>query len=102
MRRTYSITIEAACFQGFRTDGNLVTGCAIMWRCRSDWGGQVLCLRWRVNDGVKLAGVTAVFVAGNNSFAVKTDGTFWIWGAGGRNEWPLEANTKLPVKLDLP
>ena len=59
-------------------------------------------MRRRVNVGVALAGMKAVFAAGNNSFAVKTDDTFWMWGAGGRNEWPLAANTKLPVKLDLP
>ena len=50
----------------------------------------------------KLPGVKAVFAAGNNSFAVKTDGTFWIWGIGERGACPLTANAGLPVKLDLP
>ena len=49
----------------------------------------------------KIAGAKAVFAAGNSSFAAWADGTFWIWGSGGRNEWPLTANTRLPVKLEL-
>jgi alpha-tubulin suppressor-like RCC1 family protein len=48
---------------------------------------------------VRLAGVRAVFAAGNNSFAVKTDGTFWAWGSGGRGEWPFQVNTKIPVEV---
>lgn len=49
----------------------------------------------------KLTGVKAVFAAGNHSFAVRTDNTLWIWGSGARNEWPLTANAKLPVRLEL-
>jgi len=49
----------------------------------------------------KLAGVKAVFAAGNNSFAVRTDNAFWIWGSGGRGELPLPANTTVPVRLEL-
>lgn len=48
---------------------------------------------------VRLAGVRAVFAAGNNSFAVKADGTFWAWGAGGRGEWPFRVDTKIPVMV---
>ncbi len=48
---------------------------------------------------VRLAGVRAVFAAGNNSFAVKTDGTFLAWGAGGRGEWPFRVDTKIPVMV---
>ena len=33
---------------------------------------------------VRISGVKAVFATGNSSFAVKTDGTLWAWGAGGR------------------
>ena len=51
---------------------------------------------------VRLAGVRAVFAAGNNSFAVKTDGTFWAWGAGGRGEWPFRVDTKIPMMVPLP
>jgi alpha-tubulin suppressor-like RCC1 family protein len=50
----------------------------------------------------KISDVRAVFAAGNNSFAVKTDGSFWAWGGGGREEWPLAVNTKTPVALVLP
>jgi alpha-tubulin suppressor-like RCC1 family protein len=49
----------------------------------------------------RIAGVKAVFAAGNNSFAVRTDDTFWIWGSGDRGEWPLAANTKVPTRLEL-
>ena len=49
----------------------------------------------------RITGVKAVFAAGSNSFAVRTDGSLWMWGVGGRNEWPLPANTKLPVQVEL-
>ncbi|MCU0247700.1 MAG: hypothetical protein MUC42_14090, partial [Bryobacter sp.] len=49
----------------------------------------------------KISGVKAVFAAGNNTFAVKTDGSLWVWGSGGPREWPLTANAKLPVPLTL-
>jgi len=49
----------------------------------------------------KIANVKSVFAAGNNSFAVLADGSLWIWGLGERGEWPLAANAKTPVRLDL-
>ena len=49
----------------------------------------------------KIAGVKSVFAVGNNSFAVRTDNTFWVWGSGGPGEWPLTANTKLPRPMEL-
>lgn len=41
--------------------------------------------------------------AGNQSFAVKSDGSVWGWGwgEGGPRSWPLKANTPLPVRLEL-
>jgi len=50
----------------------------------------------------KLAAVRAVFAAGNNSYAVKTDGSFWGWGGGGPGRWPFSANTKVPTAIPLP
>lgn len=51
----------------------------------------------------KIAGVKAVFAAGNNSFAVREDNSAWIWGAGFKwpegPEWPLAVNAKTPVPL---
>jgi alpha-tubulin suppressor-like RCC1 family protein len=44
----------------------------------------------------KIAGVAHVMAAGNNSFAVRTDGSLWAWGAG-RGEWPLNAYVRVPA-----
>lgn len=49
----------------------------------------------------KIAGVKAVFAAGNNSFAVRNDNSFWVWGSGGRTEWPLPKNTAVPTPFVL-
>lgn len=49
----------------------------------------------------KITGVKTLWAAGNHSFALKADGSLWVWGAGGPLEWPLKANTRLPVRLDL-
>jgi len=46
---------------------------------------------------LKIAGVARVFAAGNNSFAVRTDGSLWAWGSGGANEWPLKTNVRVPT-----
>jgi len=50
----------------------------------------------------KIANVRSIFAVGNCTFAVKTDGTFWGWGGGSAGEWPLSANTKLPVLIEIP
>jgi alpha-tubulin suppressor-like RCC1 family protein len=47
----------------------------------------------------KIMGVKTVFACGNNSFAVKKDGTFWAWGIGNAGDWPLSNNTQLPKKM---
>ncbi|BDC49226.1 hypothetical protein F183_A15420 [Bryobacterales bacterium F-183] len=53
----------------------------------------------------KISGVKAVFAAGNNSFAIRSDGSVWIWGNGGgySGVWPLGRKpAPLPVPLPLP
>ncbi|MBN8732514.1 MAG: hypothetical protein J0L64_18365 [Acidobacteria bacterium] len=82
-----------------RKDGTL-TG----WG-NTDWGqiGAGVSGRFQAKPVIpKIAGVKAVWAAGNNSFAVRADGSFWIWGIGERNEWPLQMNAKVPQRLDLP
>jgi alpha-tubulin suppressor-like RCC1 family protein len=49
----------------------------------------------------KIAGVKAVFAIGNNSYAITNDNTFWAWGIGGANDWPLPKATSLPERLAL-
>jgi len=46
---------------------------------------------------IKIAGVAAIFAAGNNSFAIRTDGTLWAWGGGGPGEFPLTTNVRAPT-----
>jgi alpha-tubulin suppressor-like RCC1 family protein len=49
----------------------------------------------------RITGVSAVFAAGNNTFAVKTDGSFWGWGQGGSQDWPFKTVTRVPAPIDL-
>jgi alpha-tubulin suppressor-like RCC1 family protein len=46
---------------------------------------------------IKITDVSAVFAAGNNSFAVRADGSLWAWGAGGPGEFPLTSNVRVPT-----
>lgn len=53
----------------------------------------------------KIAGVRKVFAAGNNSYAIRNDGSVWFWGGGGGYEgvWPLGRKpAPLPIALQLP
>lgn len=52
----------------------------------------------------KIAGVKAVFAAGNNSYAIRHDGSLWIWGVGSEfaREWPMKANAPVPIRLEIP
>jgi alpha-tubulin suppressor-like RCC1 family protein len=51
---------------------------------------------------LKFTNVRAVFAVGNNTFAVKTDDTLWGWGSGARDQWPFQANIRVPTPLTLP
>lgn len=70
----------------------------------TDWGQLGAGVSGRSQPEVvtpRIIGVKAVLAAGNNSFAIRQDGSVWIWGSGDRRSWPLTANAKLPVRLDL-
>ena len=42
-----------------------------------------------------------MFAGGNHSFAVRTDGTFWIWGAESSGEGLRARNLKIPTVFPL-
>jgi alpha-tubulin suppressor-like RCC1 family protein len=46
----------------------------------------------------KITGVKAVFVVGNNSFAVRSDGSMWVWGAESQLVWYFTQTTPIPTK----
>jgi alpha-tubulin suppressor-like RCC1 family protein len=50
----------------------------------------------------KIPNVRSVFAVGNNTFAVKTDGTFWGWGSGSTGQWPFNADVRLPTAIAVP
>lgn len=50
----------------------------------------------------RISGVTAVWAAGNNSFAVTRDGRFWIWGLETGGTGLLARNHKVPMPFPLP
>jgi alpha-tubulin suppressor-like RCC1 family protein len=71
----------------------------------SDWG--------QIGNGIagffvwtpvipKITGVTAVWAAGNSSFAVTRDGAFWIWGSELGGTGVLAVNHKIPTVFPLP
>lgn len=49
----------------------------------------------------KIANVRSIFGVGNNSVAIKRDGTVWIWGIGHKGEYPLQKVTSTPTLLPL-
>lgn len=70
----------------------------------SDWGqtGNGITGQEQPSPAtIKISGISAIFAAGNNSYAVKSDGSLWIWGNGLRGEWPLSDDTSRPVLLKL-
>jgi alpha-tubulin suppressor-like RCC1 family protein len=69
----------------------------------TDWGqlGAGVAETYQPSPVVpKIGGVRSVMAAGNQSFAIKSDGSVWVWGAGGPRSWPLKAHTKLPVRFE--
>lgn len=98
------VTSIALNISGRQTLALLKDGTVRAWG-NNDWGqvGSGAGAGFRATPiAVKLPPIKTIFVAGQNSFAIQADGTVWIWGAGGTDEWPLLKNTRLPVKLELP
>ena len=52
----------------------------------------------------KIAGVKAVFAAGDDSYAIRNDGALWILGVGSEfaREWPIKADAPVPIRLEIP
>jgi alpha-tubulin suppressor-like RCC1 family protein len=71
----------------------------------SDWGqvgaGVAGFYEWSPVTPT-ISGVTAVWAAGNNSFAVTRDGRFWIWGVELGGTGLLARNLKVPTPFPLP
>lgn len=49
----------------------------------------------------KISGVKAAFTIVTNSYAIKTDGTLWMWGVKSSYGFPYNKHEKLPVLLQL-
>jgi hypothetical protein len=52
---------------------------------------------------LRMAAVKAVCAVGNNSVAIKNDGSLGIWGSGSSfpREWPMRQNAPFPVELRI-
>lgn len=49
----------------------------------------------------KITGVKAFFVGGGRSFAVRNDGSFWIWGQRAYGDGALEKHLRVPTPFAL-
>jgi alpha-tubulin suppressor-like RCC1 family protein len=47
----------------------------------------------------RITGVKSFWASGNNTFAVRNDGTFWFWGSETSGKGLLGKNQKVPVKF---
>ena len=88
-------------FLALRKDGTLRA-----WG-NSDWGQVGNGMTGREQSTVatpRIAGVKAIFAAGNCSFAIKPDGSLWIWGRVSPypGAWPMGRNAPFPVQLQIP
>lgn len=104
--RVANVTAIAAALTGRHILALQKSGAILAWG-NTDWGqgGAGIAAREQATPTpVKVAGVKAVFAAGNNSFAVLADGSLWIWGLGASypRQWPVMKNSAVPVKLELP
>jgi alpha-tubulin suppressor-like RCC1 family protein len=98
-----TVTAIAVSVEGRHTLALLKDGSLRGWG-NTDWGQIGAGISGQFQESPvtpRITGVRTIMAAGNHSFAVRTDGSVWGWGAGGRREWPLEVNTKLPVRLAL-
>lgn len=82
------------------------SGTILAWG-NSDWGqgGAGITGREQATPlPVKLTAVKSAFAAGNNSFAIRDDGSLWIWGIGSSfpRVWPMQKNSAQPLRLEIP
>ena len=49
-----------------------------------------------------ITNVASVYLGGNRSFAVRADGSLWIWGLGSSGQGILGQNLRTPTLLPLP
>jgi alpha-tubulin suppressor-like RCC1 family protein len=61
------------------------------------WGGY----HQKPTKVTALANVAAVYLGDSHSFAVRADGTFWIWGFRYLGQGVLEKDLHVPTRLDL-
>lgn len=75
------------------------SGAVTCWG-NSDWGQCGAGISGDFQPAPKparIGTVKAVWAAGNNSLALRSDGSLWMWGAGSPGEFPLAGNVKLPA-----
>jgi alpha-tubulin suppressor-like RCC1 family protein len=49
-----------------------------------------------------ISNVSAAYLGGPHSVAVRADGTFWIWGVSFNGQGVIGKNLHVPTLLDLP
>lgn len=99
-----SNVLAIACGGNGRHTLALLNNGTVMGWGNTDWGqiGAGVAATFQERPvTVKITGVKRILAAGRNSFAVTRDGAFWAWGSGGKGEWPLSTNLKLPTRLEL-
>jgi alpha-tubulin suppressor-like RCC1 family protein len=104
VRGVKNVTSISVAIGGRHTIALLKDGTLRAWG-NTDWGQMGINEAGTFHElpaTPQISSVSMVFAVGNNSFAVKRDGTLWGWGAGGRGEWPFTTNTKVPVVVQLP
>ena len=98
-----NVVAIATGFTGRHTIALLKDGSLRGWG-NTDWGQIGAGVSGTFQDKPvtpRLSGVRAVWTVGNNTFAVKNDGSFWGWGYGGAQDWPFKAVTRVPTEVDL-
>ncbi len=74
------------------------------------WGNtQLRQLTFSTNDGyqetpakVNISGVKSIWAGSQNGYAIKTDGSLWVWGDNFQSGFPLSKVTGTPTRIVLP